>query len=285
MAKAEKRRQGSGISGLDGQGPLPFEPPGPGQPLGPGAEGEKILLLQRALGLLQKKRYPELVPLQPDGEFGPQMGVALQQFQALAGLPVTGRADEGTWQAVFSDVKPLCGRPHWPGAVLHPGCRGPQVIQLQLWLAQLANRYTALPPLAADGWLGPETEKGLRRFQLLFGLRPTGAADRESWDLLRRAAAGLRAGRPLPVAPRLPGEGAAAQQDLTALLQSLVGETLRAEDPGAAHSEPDGLWGEKTGRMLAAFCRRQALPCPPPLTRAHWQAAAEGFNRQLRGRT
>ncbi len=59
-----------------------------------GADGVPVLLLQR---LLAERGFSAGAI---DGDFGPNTEKALKAFQTHAGLAVTGRADEATWEAL-----------------------------------------------------------------------------------------------------------------------------------------------------------------------------------------
>jgi putative chitinase len=59
-----------------------------------GAEGAGVLQLQQRLS--ERGFLPRAI----DGDFGPKTEKALKAFQADAGIGITGRADEATWEAL-----------------------------------------------------------------------------------------------------------------------------------------------------------------------------------------
>lgn len=67
---------------------------------------------------------------------------------------------------------------------LRRGNAGPQVKELQQQLNRAIDAKLQL-----DGRFGPATEKAVRRFQQIVGLKPTGIADSETFAQLRQAAA------------------------------------------------------------------------------------------------
>lgn len=69
----------------------------------------------------------------------------------------------------------------WPGYNLTVGSSGDKVRQLQEQLDVIAEVYTAIPRIAADGIFGPATEEAVREFQSIFGLPKTGVADFATW--------------------------------------------------------------------------------------------------------
>ena len=69
----------------------------------------------------------------------------------------------------------------WPGQDLTVGSSGDKVRQLQEQLDAIAQVYTAIPRVTADGIYGPMTAAAVREFQNIFGLPQTGAADFATW--------------------------------------------------------------------------------------------------------
>lgn len=61
--------------------------------------GLPVRSLQLMLGTLSR-RTPELPRLAPDGIFGEATLEAVMRFQRTQGLPVTGRVDGRTWEAI-----------------------------------------------------------------------------------------------------------------------------------------------------------------------------------------
>ena len=64
-------------------------------------EAEATLNLQRYLRQLSY-HHPEITPPPIDGIFERDTEESLKNFQAMVGLPVTGRADRRTWDALYA---------------------------------------------------------------------------------------------------------------------------------------------------------------------------------------
>ena len=89
-----------------------------------------------------------------DGIFGERSQTALKLFQALAGLPVTGEADDATRQALFEeDARAVPSR-------LSGGDKGDAVVALQERLRQFGFLTGK-----ADGTYGRATAAAVKRFQ------------------------------------------------------------------------------------------------------------------------
>lgn len=69
----------------------------------------------------------------------------------------------------------------WPGVVLTIGSTGSKVRQMQEQLNRIAQVYTSIPRISADGSYGPATAEAVRRFQSVFGLPQTGVVDYPTW--------------------------------------------------------------------------------------------------------
>lgn len=69
----------------------------------------------------------------------------------------------------------------WPGYDLTIGSSGTKVKQMQEQLNRIAQTYTAIPKVTADGIYGPATAEAVREFQRIFGLPVTGVVDYPTW--------------------------------------------------------------------------------------------------------
>jgi peptidoglycan hydrolase-like protein with peptidoglycan-binding domain len=71
----------------------------PGYDLSVGATGDKVRQMQEELARISKS-YPALPTIKADGIFGPKTKEAVQEFQRIFGLPVTGVVDYKTWYEI-----------------------------------------------------------------------------------------------------------------------------------------------------------------------------------------
>lgn len=153
---------------------------------------QPVRSLQTMLRVLAQED-PSLPNVSPDGIYGPQTAQAVSAFQRREGLPVTGTADERTWEALRQAHKPAIVRQgkaqgiqvHLkPGEVLGPGDRTHQVAIAQLMLLTVMQGYsnTLLPD--ASGVMDDATAASLKQFQRLSGLPDTGTLDRITWKNL-----------------------------------------------------------------------------------------------------
>ena len=159
--------------------------------LSEGIAGDEVRELQYLLLFLSQ--FDEAVrPVAADGIFGPETRAAVEDFQADAGLTVTGVVDRPTWEliyrryVVYRDSLPegyftVTTRPY-PGAPLRQGSRGEDVRVLQGWLNRIGEVYSAVPPLSTDGIYGPDTAEAVRAFQRIAGLDPTGVTASYTWE-------------------------------------------------------------------------------------------------------
>ncbi len=69
----------------------------------------------------------------------------------------------------------------WPGEDLTIGSSGQKVQQIQEQLNTVADVYSAIPQITADGLYGPATAEAVRVFQSVFGLPQTGVVDFRTW--------------------------------------------------------------------------------------------------------
>lgn len=69
----------------------------------------------------------------------------------------------------------------WPRENLSEGSTGDKVRQIQEQLARVAQVYSAIPRITADGIFGSATAAAVRKFQSVFGLPVTGIIDFTTW--------------------------------------------------------------------------------------------------------
>lgn len=74
----------------------------PREDLGLGATGPKVRQVQNQLARISRA-YPAIPTITPDGIYGPATRAAVEKFQEVFGLPVTGVIDYRTWYAI-SDI-------------------------------------------------------------------------------------------------------------------------------------------------------------------------------------
>ena len=121
----------------------------------------------------------------------------IRSFQTLFGLEVDGITGPQTWGALTAVFLSLMARePINPTALPTPrpdqtldyGSTGPAVLQLQVWLNQLAREYQSALFLAEDGVYGPATRAAVLAFQQAAGLPETGFVDAVTWLAIRQQA-------------------------------------------------------------------------------------------------
>lgn len=82
----------------------------------------------------------------------------------------------------INEAEEISGIPaSWPREDLTVGSSGDKVRQVQEQLDRIAQVYSAIPRITADGIFGPATESAVRAFQSTFGLPVTGIIDYRTW--------------------------------------------------------------------------------------------------------
>ena len=82
----------------------------------------------------------------------------------------------------INEAEEISGIPaSWPRENLEIGSRGDKVRQMQEQLNRIAQVYSSIPRITADGAYGPATERAVMRFQSIFGLPQTGVVDYATW--------------------------------------------------------------------------------------------------------
>ena len=156
--------------------------------------GQPIRSLQTMLRVIAEDddRLPTVVP---DGIYGQTTLTAVSAFQRLYGLPVTGVADQDTWERIvdiFDDALIRIGKAEpieiifEPGQVFRTGDRSPYLFVVQGVLQALALDFPDMVAPGPSGVLDMQTSRALREFQRLAALPITGDLDRKTWKHLSR---------------------------------------------------------------------------------------------------
>ncbi len=137
-------------------------------------------------------RQPTVVP---DGIYGPTTMEAVTAFQRRYGIPVTGIADQNTFDNITEQFELALTRVGKaepieillaPGQVLRLGDDSPYIFLLQSMLTQLSLDHAMIEAPGHSGTLDSTTARSLRGFQQLAGLEETGELDRVTWRDLSR---------------------------------------------------------------------------------------------------
>ena len=170
-----------------------------------GMSGVSIKLLQYFLAIVGEyyDALPRWQASQLDGVFGPQTREAVESYQRMLGLPVTGVVDRATWDALLSTYRSvLLVQPEqpWlelfvglPEVFLVSGMRGEDVRRAQELVNIISRGYPEVPAVAADGIFGDATESAVSVVQTLLGLPATGAVGPLTWEGMARLAADVEA--------------------------------------------------------------------------------------------
>lgn len=115
---------------------------------------------------------------QSDGVFGDATQMAVQRFQMVNGLPVTGIADGMTLMRLMADV-PIS----WQGYLSEMSC-APGDVGLNVYVLQKRLRTMGYFEGECTGSFGELTQKAVTAFQTDNSLEATGSADAGLWELI-----------------------------------------------------------------------------------------------------
>ena len=138
------------------------------------------------------------------GRFDENTENAVRAFQRIFGLTADGIIGKATWYKIiyiFDAVTRLAelegegvGYENLPLQFqndLSVGDSGGQVVSLQYFLVLLSRFVDFIPEITVDGSYGEATANAVRSFQQYKGLPVTGSVDRQTWDSLYQAYAGI----------------------------------------------------------------------------------------------
>ncbi len=154
--------------------------------------GQPVRSLQQMLRVIGENddRLPSVVP---DGIYGNDTVRAVSAFQRSAGLPVTGIADQETWETIVARYEPALVEQDEaeplriildPGQVVRRGERNPNLYIAQAILIVLSEQYAGITPPGMTGVLDLPTADSLSSFQEMNLIPVTGELDKHTWKRL-----------------------------------------------------------------------------------------------------
>ena len=157
-------------------------------------EREATLNLQRYLRQLSYHHH-EITPPPIDGIFERDTEESLKDFQAMVGLPVTGRADRRTWDALYAMYRASIAENEPPRTVailpfvageilLQKGDDGFTVSVLQYMLRELGESLAELEEIEVSGIFDEPTARAVRLFREQNGLAEGETVDLVTWNTL-----------------------------------------------------------------------------------------------------
>jgi peptidoglycan hydrolase-like protein with peptidoglycan-binding domain len=138
----------------------------------------------------QNKEIPRITP---SGVFDDRTKAAVNAFQQLYGLPVTGEVDEATWNEIYAVYKEIEAYLSAVTAIspfpdrdfqLCTGDSGATVFILQALIDAIADYYANVPKVPITGVCDTDTEAAVKVLQEAAGLPASGIVDDRTWDAL-----------------------------------------------------------------------------------------------------
>ncbi|NLJ58481.1 MAG: spore cortex-lytic protein [Tissierellia bacterium] len=168
----------------------------PGRPLSIGDSGIDVFRMQHSLRRISRN-FPLIPRLEVTGFFDLTTEIAVEIFQEVFDLPITGVVDEDTWyriRTIYVAVTNLAElisegltreelEELFRDIILEGGSR-PIVPYIQFFLNVVSQKYPSIEPVEISRVYGPETTAAITEFQNIMGLRPTGITDLETLRFL-----------------------------------------------------------------------------------------------------
>lgn len=145
--------------------------------------------------LRQLSFWEAITPPPVDGIFDDATEAALRDYQQLRGLPVTGVADQETWERLYADYRASLAAHSPPrqisafylapeGYVIGEGSVGFAVYALQHMLSELRHSYIELENVTLTGVYDEATANAVRFFRRVSRLPDEEGVDMMTWNAL-----------------------------------------------------------------------------------------------------
>lgn len=133
--------------------------------------------------------------LRPTGQFDEATLASVLRFQQQNGLPVTGKVDRQTWDAIMEVFLKAYSQLSSPRALalfssgdnaIQPGQSAPILHPIQGMFRALSDTLEGITAAPSTGVLDEGTQANLRWLQGHAGLPETGSLDQATWQILTR---------------------------------------------------------------------------------------------------
>lgn len=141
--------------------------------------GSPVYSLQTMLRAISAVE-PQVLPVIPDGTYGPNTYGSVLSFQQRFHLPRTGTADYATWTRIVAEYEKTAPRQRgtFPFLPVEPSALcASEILLLQAALLALSRQYQELTPPPLTGLLDHETAAALQWVQRTALLPQTGVPD------------------------------------------------------------------------------------------------------------
>ena len=157
-------------------------------------EAQATANLQRYLRQLSY-HHPEITAPPIDGIFERDTEKSLREFQAMRGLPITGRADRQTWDELYRMYRASIAKNEPPRTVailpfvageilLQKGDEGFTINVLQYMLRELGESLIELEEVEINGIFDDQTARAVQLFRKQNGLPEGETVDLVTWNTL-----------------------------------------------------------------------------------------------------
>lgn len=145
--------------------------------------GRPIYSLQTMLRKISDKD-PDVLPLIPDGRFGPHTFASVRSFQKQYNLSDTGVVDLETWEAIVETYRNTRFS-EWDISISRGGYH-PVISEVQSMLFSLSDQFHEIQRPQLTGALDEITQNGLQFIQKASGLDETGLPDQSTLIYLQK---------------------------------------------------------------------------------------------------
>ncbi|MBR5314320.1 MAG: peptidoglycan-binding protein [Clostridia bacterium] len=158
-----------------------------------GSVGNAVKLLQYYLLFVSvfDQRIP---PLEIVGVFGENTYQSVIAFQEIFGFEPNGIVNNELWntlidvyEGLYASLPPSAFSQtavEYFGNILLLGSEGSEVRYLQQYLNVAAEKFEQLPKVVVNGYFDMQTERAVREFQKMFGIKESGVVSSTTWRVL-----------------------------------------------------------------------------------------------------
>ncbi len=148
--------------------------------------------IQRYLYVISDTAYPEIPRIPVDGDFDGETRVAVEKFQQLMGIEVTGKVNNETFGLIYEEYLAVTAEKNTDDSIisgdnfpLEEGSHSEDVRALHIIINELKETYTELPFVGTGAFYNRATAEAVRMLRKIYMLTPADSVDKVLYSRLR----------------------------------------------------------------------------------------------------
>ena len=148
--------------------------------------------IQRYLYVISDTAYPEIPRIPIDGDFDGETRVAVEKFQQIMGIEITGKVNSETFRLLYEEYLAVTAEKSTDDSIigddnfpLEEGSHSEDVRALHIIINELKKTYTELPFVGTGAFYNRITAEAVRMLREIYMLAPGSSGDKKLHSRLK----------------------------------------------------------------------------------------------------